>query len=266
MVSRFNFDGDAIALFTAAQITDSRVMNAVNNLILAAKINGWWDLCNAIYGFAGDGVSQSYASQYKYNWKDPQDTDGAFRLDFLGGGWTHGSTGSTPNGTTSYADTHLVPSSVLGFSDTHISYYSRSSASNVSVEIGSYDSVIPSALILYTRVSNQYKSAIYDEEDTQIIGASTDGSGLFMGSRIANNDHVLYRNGSSIDSNTTTQTPKSLTTYSVFLAGVNFEGTLDTPGDKECAFATIGAGINSTIAALMYSDIQTYQTALSRQV
>ena len=118
------WDEHAKNLFDAAQITSSTVKDAVNTLILAAKSNGWWNSCRAIYGFAGDGFLQSYESQYKYNWKDARDLDAAFRLTFSGG-ITHSSTGSLPNGTDGEANTHLVPATALTSGSNHLSFYSR---------------------------------------------------------------------------------------------------------------------------------------------
>src|SRR5262245_27713895 len=92
------FDSDAQAFITAAGITDDTQEAALHTLVIAAKANGWWTKCFAIYPMVGGS-----ASSHKYNLKDPQDTNGAYRLDFQGG-WSHTSSGADPNGTTGYAD------------------------------------------------------------------------------------------------------------------------------------------------------------------
>ena len=98
---------DAQAFITAAGITDPTQISAINSLVNGLQADGIWTKMKAIYPFVG-----GTATTHKYNLKDPRDLDAAFRLVF-NGGWTHSSTGATPNGTNGYADTKLVPSSVL---------------------------------------------------------------------------------------------------------------------------------------------------------
>jgi len=255
-----SYDASAQALFNAAQITSITVKNAVNTLIIAAKTNGWWDLCNAIYGFAGDDISQTYESQYKYNWKDPQDTDAALRQSFTGG-WTHGSTGSTPNGTTGYADTHFAPSTLSDFVH-HLSVYLRTDLNNGSVDIGCEQGN------LFVLQSRSGGSTVYT---TNAAGAVASGSvpsslGYFMGSRESSTSASVYRNGSSTGTNTGTETGALPVSRTVYIGAENIDGVAGNFSAREICFATIGAGISGAIAALMYSDIQTYQTSLSRNV
>ena len=51
-------------------------------------------------------ASTIFASQFKYNLKDPRNLDAAFRQVF-NGGWTYSKQGATPNGTNGYSDTKL---------------------------------------------------------------------------------------------------------------------------------------------------------------
>jgi hypothetical protein len=57
-------------------------------------------------------------------------------------------------------------------------------------------------------------------------------------------------------------------TSPIFIAAQSSNGTA-TAGFfdvRQCAFATIGDGLTDTDAANLYTRVQTYQTALSRQV
>ena len=85
-------------------ITDTTQASAVNTLVTGLKAGGLWTKMKAIYPFVG-----GTASTHKYNLKDPQDTDGAFRLVFSGG-LTHDSNGIKGNATNAYYDTKFNPS------------------------------------------------------------------------------------------------------------------------------------------------------------
>jgi len=110
-------DADADAFLAAAGISDATISGAITQFCLDLKSASIWTKFVAVYPFVG-GTS----STHKYNLKDPNDTDGAYRLTF-GGGWTHDSTGVTPNGTTGYADTHINASTDLDFHDVSLSVY-----------------------------------------------------------------------------------------------------------------------------------------------
>src|SRR5689334_2441444 len=69
-------DTSAVGKFvTAAAITNAQLKVNLDSLVARAKRHGWWELCNAIYPFAG-----GTAASCKYNLKDPRDADNAFRL------------------------------------------------------------------------------------------------------------------------------------------------------------------------------------------
>jgi hypothetical protein len=79
----------------------------VNYIVTNLKSIGVWYKCKAIYGFVG-----GTAASNKWNWKDMRDLDAAFRLTF-NGTITHSNNGIQGDGSTGYADTHLIPSTVL---------------------------------------------------------------------------------------------------------------------------------------------------------
>lgn len=259
MVSRFAVDADAQAFIDAAGITNPTQQYAINTVVVAAKLNGWWTLCNAIYPMVGGTQTTC-----KYNLKDPRDLDAAFRLNFQGG-WTYSATGVLPNGTTGYANTFLVPSSVLTIYDTHISYYSRTNSDGLYGDIAVSNG--PSQqMVLYVRYSNLLITDAYDTTSNGRLSVSnTDSSGLALSSRVSTTDFSAYRNGVLLG---TLSVNSGLlpTTNSLYICATNTSGVPIQFSNRECAFATIGAGISSTIAALMYTDIQNFQTTLGRQV
>jgi hypothetical protein len=86
-----------------------------------------------------------------------------------------------------------------------------------------------------------------------------------MNSRASLTSHDIYQNGSSYASNTTANTGTRPTTSSIFIGALNLGGPV-LNSNKQCAFASFGAGIGSSLAASTYTSIQNYETALSRNV
>jgi len=92
-------DADAYAFLTAASITNTTQVDAINNLVINLKAAGIWTKMKAIYPFVG-----GTATTHKWNLKNPLDSDAAFRLVFFGG-MTHSSNGILFGGVNGYADT-----------------------------------------------------------------------------------------------------------------------------------------------------------------
>jgi len=242
-------DADADAFILAAGITDNTQKSAIQTLVIDLKGYGVWTKMKAIYPMVG-GTSTTH----KYNLKDPQDTDGAFRLVFSGG-WTHSSTGALPNGTNAYADTKLNASTVLSsFNSNHISFYSRTQNLTDSANMGGGSG---SAYFTLEKATNWNGSTFlnYGIDPT---------TGLFINARTANNVQKLYRNGSQLGStNTTTSTASA--NANLYLGARNIGGG-NQYAARECAFATIGDGLNDTESSNLYTAVQAFQTTLSRNV
>jgi hypothetical protein len=216
------------------------------------------------------GSVQAYiASQFKYNLVNPVDSDAAFRLVF-NGGWTHSSTGATPNGTNGFADTKLVPNTQLSAHSIHLSYYSRTQ------NITQQDSQIGSS---NTGYSNQYTIDLYyaggvnakvfvagSYPGNSISNPNTDTLGYMIATRTANNVAKMFMDGSQIGSTLTTTYTGGFSTSSIYIGAQNNGGTAIEFGSKQSAFASIGDGLTDTDAANLYTRVQAYQTALARQI
>ena len=57
-----------------------------------------------------------------------------------------------------------------------------------------------------------------------------------------------------------------LPSNSIYIGGVNNNGTLIEPSTKQCAFASIGDGLTDAQVNNLYNSVQTFQTSLSRNV
>jgi len=253
-----SFDSDAQAFFDAAGITDATEKDAVNDLVLDLKSNSLWTMFDAIYPMVG-----GTATTTKYNLKDPQDTDGAFRLTYTGS-WTYSSTGIQGDGSGTVADTHVVPSTDLSQNDTHISFYSRTDSSTAqNVEMGISDGNKSYFIAPKYQGNNTNYRAVNSSQTSP--GSSPTSTGLFQANRISSTEMKLFRNGTAI--NTDTQSSNGVSTRSIYVGGYNQgSGGAQYPTDRECAFASIGDGMTDAEASTFYDIVQDFQTALSRQV
>jgi SPP1 family predicted phage head-tail adaptor len=245
-------DPDAQAFITAAGITNATQQQAINTLVVDMKGYGIWTKMKAIYPFVG-----GTATAHKYNLKDPRDLDAAFRLVF-NGGWTHSSTGSTPNGTNGYADTFFNVNTNLSINSAHFSKYNRNNnLSGVQVD---------GASNLSTFLQQNYTGAngVIGELSSIAIYTQTDTRGLFTVTRTASNSLKVFKNSSSVANDT--NTVSTLPSLNLFLGARNDNGLSVFYNSYECAFASIGNGLTDTESANLYTAVQAFQTTLGRNV
>lgn len=249
------YDPDAEAFFTAAGITDTTEKNAVNQLVLDFKAYNIWANSLAIYPYVG-----GTAGTHKYNLKDPQDTDAAFRLT-LSGGLTHSSTGMLPNGSNGYANTHLDPNAYLNLDDVHFSVYLRTNTNTTSCDMGAHDSGKQSGI--FSRYAGNCYVRLNDFGSSIPLFSSSDSKGFYIANRVSsgglrcNIQSTLYTNS---------EASTSLAAYPFYIGAISLSGTPSLYSDREVAFASIGDGLTDTEMANFATAVQTFQTALSRQV
>ena len=251
-------DSDAQAFLTATGITDATISSAINTLVISAKANGWWTLCDFIYPMVG-GTSTTHS----YNLKNTS----LYQITW-NGTVTHNSNGVTSNGSTGYGNTgynvNLIPTN-----NGHLSCYSRSSARSFGYDMGGILTGSPdtgSWIVLDDSGPTNYTSGYITTGGAAAVWTPSGTlDGHFLTSRIASNNHALYKNGSSIASNSGNNA-STAPSQNLYLLCRNRDGSAGSYTTRNHAFFTGGTGINSTIAAAMYTDIQNFQTSLNRQV
>jgi len=246
-------DADAQAFIDAASITDDIQITAINTLVLDLKSYGLWSKCSAIYPIVG-GTSSSHAVNLK--------TPGTFNLTFSTG-WTHSSTGMTPNGS-AYANTGLTPSTTLALNDAHLSYYSRTNI-NGGVDIGS-TSVIgyDQYCTMIIRDNNNFYNNIHTQYNNWGLVSNTNSQGFFNANRTAVNVQTGFKNGIKImnKTNSTDYRP----TVPIYIGALNNGGTASDYCQRECAFASIGQGFTDAESGDFNTAIQSFQTTLERVI
>lgn len=261
VVNSYTFlDPDAQAFTLAAGITNTTQIYAVNKLVLDLKAYGLWSKMKAIYPMVG-GTSTTC----KYNLKDPRDLDAAFRLVFAGG-WTFSNNGALPNGVNGYGDTFLNVNTTLNTDNTSIAYYSRTNDYSFAL-MGCVEAAIPDRGIL---LSPKFSSSF--NNDFSCVNSSTvsktaaiNTNGLFIVSRIVNNQFKGYQNNSIAYTSATNSGIKP--NLKIYIGARNNSGNIASQfTNLQCAFASIGDGLTDTEAANLYTAVQAYQTTLGRQV
>jgi len=254
-------DADAQKFIDSTGITDQTQKDAICTLVRELKDSSLWSSMNAIYPFIG-----GTASSHKWNLKNPQNTNAAFRLTFSGG-WTHSSTGATPNGSTGYANTYLNALSTLSNSSNHVSYYSRTDANGVYCDIGVVTGTGAGSdqIDMYLRLSGSLYADNGDQTDNRIIVTNSNSLGFYTNSRTASNSWTIYKAATSIGTNTTSFTD-ALPNYNIILGAINDRGTAIQYSPREVAFVTIGAGLTSDQARALNTIVEKFNDALGRGV
>ena len=203
------------------------------------------------------------SSQFKFNLVNPVDSDAAFRLVF-NGGWTHSSTGATPNGTNGYADTKFNPATVINnVNDGHLTYYSRTNNTNINaIEIGSGDLVTSFDLVMKFGASN-LAGACINMFDSNVFTNAASSLGFYH----ANQNNVanirkMFLNGSSIATQNVAQ--NQTPSVNIYIGARNAAAQFNS--NRQCAFSSIGNGLTDTEAANLYTRVQAFQTSLNRAV
>jgi len=264
------YDRFAGAFIDAAELRGRVEQGAIFNLVRDLNRSGLWSKMKAVYPFIG-----GTASSHKWNLIDPQDTNAAFRLTFSGG-WTHGSTGATPNGTNAYADTFMSANPTLAENSHHMSYYSRTTGvgSDVKQDMGqtkdtgrgdNYD-----CILITTRQSGSFIAVSTSLGQLRSV-TNADSHGFYSLSRTSNVIMRAFKNGvkQGADVTTTDTGYASLTGTTIFLGATSGDwdvSGVNVYGNRECALATIGDGLTDSEASLLFNCVDRYQKFLGRAV
>jgi hypothetical protein len=256
------FDADAQSFFSrvidAGGTLTSTEQTAINNLVSNMKTFGVWDNMKAIYPMVG-----ASAAACAQNLKSSSFT-GTFTS-----GWTFSSNGATPNGTSAYMNTNLNPvTQSLTSANGHLSYYARTAATTSDpAEIGNYTDGT-TAFVLQSRGTSTENRFFFSFALRAFQTVLTGATGFLLGSSTGGNTRRdIYRNGTSVGNNTSTDNAVSLGNYPLFLGAGNINNTsVASYSNAQCAFASIGEGLSATNASNFYNVVQAFQTTLGRQV
>jgi hypothetical protein len=209
-------------------------------------------------------AQEQFAAAYKYNLKDPQDTDAAFRLKIFGT-WTFTPTGAKPNGTNAYMDTSFVPNVQLTSNQSgSLSFYSGTIGATNSngCSFGAYDGVSETDIIIKWSDGNAYLNINQTVYNNTFVNA--DSHGFYVGNRNAVGTQQGWKNGIKVFD--ITNSPTTKTNKSLVISARNDPSSIGYYDTKRCQFASMGDGLTDTEALALNTIVQQFQTALNRQV
>lgn len=268
-IRNFNTLDPATKAFINALALDGVILTptqtrALNRLVLNYKGKGnlnnsvnFWNVSTAIYVY----ISNS-ATAFKYNLKNPQNTNAAFRLTFSGG-FTFNSNGITGNTLNCFANTFLKPSDLAQNSHRVLAYV-RTDTGGAAFESnqGATNAGFTNGISFDTRkttnshapYSNTGFSAVTNANRAGLIGINRTNSANFK----------VFRNGLSLyQVNTASQTPISINFY---IGAQNNNGSFLNPTGQNLCFHVFGDSLSDANMLLEYQIIQQYQNDLGRAV
>jgi len=249
------FDSDAQAFFTRVTVAGGTLSAteklATNQLVVDLKSAGIWSSMKAIYPMVG-----ASASACAQNLKSSSFT-GTFSS-----GWTFASTGVTPNGTSAYLNTNYNQTTAGdSLNSAHLSFYSRTNVNTAQVEMG-----IQNPISTYNILELRTAGITYFNINSSVNATYTDANslGFYVGNRQAATDLDLWKNGTKVINGTTISS--FLPNDNIYIGAINNIGTAASFSTKQCAFCSIGSSLTDTQAVDFYTNVQTFNTTLSRQV
>lgn len=255
-VPSFDFDTDALAYISETGITDSTIIYAVDSLTKDLKNASLWTKGKIINPVAG-----GTATTHKYNLKDPRDLDAAYRLTFTGT-VTHSANGMI--GSTAYGNTYLNPSTVYSTGIMSIGVYLRTNSDGAFSDIGA-----KSAGNAYTQIYPKLSNTFYGQVNTnnsiaEVVLNNTSSVGWYYAARTASTTTKLQRNSTITNSASTSKLSTNANIY--VMAQNNGDGSASVHSARQIAFIWVGDALTDTESGNLYTIIQRYQTALSRNL
>ena len=248
------YDPAAQAFFSANPgVTDTSQKNAVNRLVLDLKAASLFTptKIQALWPVVG-----GTADAHRYNLLDPS----TFLLAY-GAGITHGPGGLRGDGT-GMVTTGYLPNRDMTGDTLHLGLYVRDLAV-AQWDMGAVQAGDVVQGLIINRANGLTCSDI-GNDGTYTTGPTATSPGFFVGSRTAANAHALYANGSLIGTNNgTTPTPVKKAGTEIALCGTTGVTDFST---KQVALASVGPGLSVSEVAAYAAAVQTFQTALGRQV
>lgn len=238
--------------------------NAVAAFVQSASDAGYWAKINRMNLMCGNQLAAALV---------PLKVGGGAAVDaptnFVSGDYTE-ATGLLGNGSSKYLDTGLNPSTALTANNTHLAVYNRSSATaSGNYTMGAYTGGGAAFIGLAAPNSAGTGQAFqYDATAGGLLPAPSPLStpyGMVVGSRTSSTYHAIYRNGAGLTS-AVAAASGSLPNSSIFVFAAKGDGLPTGHVPAQLAGYSIGAGLTPGEVFLYYQHMQTFQTAMGRNV
>jgi hypothetical protein len=264
-VSVAGFEPETLTLLAALTGTYGSARRVeMNALIKSLKDAGVWATLNQLC------VAGLNSGDSLINWRSP----GTLNATLVNAPAFTADRGFTGNGTNSYINSNLTPSTIgsnFTQNSNSISVYSRTDSSGDFAEVGLFAGSNQFAITARRTVSgtpNRFTGRANEFASDADNGTNSDSRGLFSTNRVSSTSVVSYRNGTQIQSKSTT---------SVALSGFNAPlaiGALPVVGSSSVFFYStrqyaawaLGAGRSADQEAAFNSALTTYLTHIGAAV
>lgn len=250
-------DSDAIAFISAAGITKAKQKRAIDYLAINLKSSGLWTQMQVVYPMTG-GTNTAM----KYNLKDPNNLDAAYRINWVSGG-TFSDSGYQSNGASSYGDTFFVPSVVQNVN-----------SNGLSIVIGVTNFEDVNDIGAYTDASQQSRFAAYSTSGAGAVGRFNGANmvygqslvssiGVYTCQRVSSTSSSIWKNSVKVN---TTNSGGTLPAHSIYIGSFNNAGA----GPLGFSFKRIQSiyihpGLSDADVATLHGIINTYENILGRK-
>lgn len=253
------------AVVQAGGTVDASMSASTRTFFTSLVSNGLWDKIYRMYPYLG-GVAASHAIEGKF----------ATSQILWNGGLTHSVSGVTGGGVNGYGNTQLNASITPGSgnpSSFGIYVNSQGAVGNRIYDGGVNDNaglLTQQFNITARRVTGPADLALFDAGDYgtgngRVSTTVATALGFTVGTARSASDKELYKNGSSI----ATQTNTGNLTYanrSIYLLAQNEAGTANWFNSNRHSFAFIGSGLTDSEVSTLSTIVNDYQTSLGRNV
>lgn len=257
----YNNSADSDATNYTNISSNSSFSSAIQLLFVDLKNTGLYFKIQAFYPFLG-----TTQAQHKWNAKNPQDTNAAFRLVFSGGG-THSNLGYQCNGTNAYANTFFAPSSVQNVNSNGLTVVvgtNNATTQNDVVEIGSFNSVTQASILTSKSNNTTFRRQSRMNGESVLQDNQNDAKGIFTAVRQSATVSKLFRNSTQIASG---NSGGNLPTQNIFIGNLNINGTAYASGwsNQRVQFVAIHEGLTDTEVQTLHTIIDAFETAIGRK-
>jgi len=236
-------------------------IDACNNFVYSLIANGLWDKMDALYPFLGGTT----AITHKWNLKNVIDTDAAFRISWVGSGFTFTEAGGKSSGAAGTSgNTFYTPSiNQANTSSVHLSAYINVAPTvNATAVMGVSGNLAASSAFQIARFSTGVLGATINARNaTDLLSSGVATAGFYSGVRPASNSTILYRNGRSVASNAGGSLTVPTSAVLLFSRSIN-----PIPSNAGICFASLGSATTARESLVFYNLVQAFQTSLGRAI
>lgn len=259
-------DANAINYINAS--ANTLYQDIIDDAFISLKSNNLYNKIQAFYLFLG-----TVQGQHKWNAKNPQDTNEAFRLVFSGGG-TYSNLGYQCNGTDAYANTNFVPSINTSVANSGITIVSGTN--NVPVTTNTLDfgaeqtTPFPGFELALKRGASKNDivgyigTTVTSPTSGSITLNKTDIKGITTVVSTSLSLRKLFNNGFFLLQDTKTTTSQ-LPTIPAYIGCLNNQGSPFGYSNQRIQFVAIHEGLTDAEVQTLHTIIDTFETAVGRK-